>query len=229
MLKTIATRVEEETALGGGFGFPGGGFSLPIGEGGAGGLIAVLAIAGIALLLGVDPRVLFDSGMQLPGGARQIQLPNDRAPRAVSLEDENMKKFVSAVLGNTEDIWAKLFREQGRNYAPPKLALFRRGIQSGCGAANVQMGPFYCPTDRKIWIDLSFYETLKRKFHAPGEFAQAYVIAHEVGHHVQNLLGRLQSARQLQTAASGTAARNGIQVRVELQADCYAGVWAKNT
>lgn len=140
---------------GGGFGFPGGGFSLPIGEGGAGGLIAVLVIAGIALLLGVDPRVLFDGGMSLPGSSRQIQLPNDRAPRAVTLEDENMKKFVSTVLGNTEDIWAKLFRAQGSSYTPPKLALFRGGTQSGCGAANVQMGPFYCPRDKKIWIDLS--------------------------------------------------------------------------
>ncbi len=217
----------------GGFGIPipggGGGFSIPIGEAGGGGLVAVLVIVGIGLLFGVDPRVLLGNGMQLPGGSRQIQLPNDRAPRAVNPEDEQMKQFVSVILADTEDTWSKIFREQGRKYISPKLTLFHRSTQSGCGAASVQMGPFYCPTDRKIWIDLSFYETLKRKFHAPGEFAQAYVIAHEVGHHVQNLLGRLQSARHMQSAASGTADRNGIQVRVELQADCYAGVWAKNT
>jgi predicted metalloprotease len=139
-----------------------------------------------------------------------------------------MKRFVAVVLGDTEDIWAKLFRDMGRTYIPPKLVLFRRGLQSGCGLASTQMGPFYCPTNRKIYIDLSFYEMLKRRFHAPGEFAQAYVIAHEVGHHVQNSLGQLQQVQRLQAAASGTQ-RNALQVRVELQADCYAGVWAKNT
>lgn len=220
---------------GGGFGIPfpgggGGGFPIPIRQGGGGGLIAIIVIIGIALLLGVDPRVLFDSGTELPGGGRQIQLPNDRMPRAASTpEDDHMKRFVSVILADTEDIWSKLFRDQGRTYIPPRLALFRRSVQSGCGLASTQMGPFYCPTNREIYIDLSFYEALKRKFNAPGEFAQAYVIAHEVGHHVQNLLGRLQTAQRLQAAASGTAERNAIQVRVELQADCYAGVWAKNT
>ncbi|MBI4723769.1 MAG: zinc metallopeptidase, partial [Rhodomicrobium sp.] len=149
-------------------------------------------------------------------------------PRAVSAQDDTMKRFVSVVLADTEDIWTKLFHDQGRSYPPPRLVLFRNGIQSGCGRASAQMGPFYCPANRKIYIDLSFYETLKRRFKAPGEFAQAYVIAHEVGHHIQNVLGKLQAAQRLQMAASG-AGRNAIQVRVELQADCYAGVWAKNT
>jgi predicted metalloprotease len=139
-----------------------------------------------------------------------------------------MKKFVSVVLADTEDTWTRIFAEKGQRYTPPKLVLFRDGVQSGCGMASVQTGPFYCPNDRKIYVDLSFYELLKRRFKAPGEFAQAYVIAHEVGHHVQNLQGRLQAAQRLQMAASEPE-RNAIQVRVELQADCYAGVWAKNT
>ncbi len=139
-----------------------------------------------------------------------------------------MKKFVSVVLADTEDTWSKIFADNGQRYTNPKLVLFRDSIQSGCGQASSQMGPFYCPVNRKIYVDLSFYELLKRRFKAPGEFAQAYVIAHEVGHHVQNLQGRLNAVQRLQAAASEPE-RNAIQVRVELQADCYAGVWAKNT
>jgi len=224
---------------GGGFGIPfpggggGGGFQIPMGQGGGGiGIVGTLVILGIALLLGVDPRVILNGGGgggEYPGGARQIQLPHSSAePRAVSAGDDSQKRFVAVVLGDTEDIWTKLFRDMGRTYAPPKLVLFRGGIQSGCGLANAQMGPFYCPTNRKVYIDLSFYDMLKRRFKAPGEFAQAYVIAHEVGHHIQNSLGQLQQVQRLQAAASGTE-RNALQVRVELQADCYAGVWAKNT
>ncbi len=223
---------------GGGFGIPfpgggggGGGFQIPMGGGGGGlGLISVIVIVGIALLLGIDPRVIFNGGggMDTPGGARQIQLPNERQPRVASADDDTMKRFVSVVLADTEDVWTKIFRDQGRSYPEPKLVLFRGGIRSGCGLASAQMGPFYCPTNRKIYIDLSFYDMLKRRFRAPGEFAEAYVIAHEVGHHVQNLLGQLQAAQRQQAAVGGTQ-RNAIQVRVELQADCYAGVWAKNT
>ncbi len=166
--------------------------------------------------------------MEMPGGARQIQLPHNAQPRAVSAEEDSQKRFVAVVLGDTEDIWTKIFHDMGRTYTPPKLVLFRGGIQSGCGLAAAQMGPFYCPTNRKIYIDLSFYDLLKRRFKAPGEFAQAYVIAHEAGHHVQNLLGVLPQVQRLQMTASGSQ-RNELQVRVELQADCYAGVWAKNT
>jgi uncharacterized protein len=213
---------------GGGFGFPGGGgFQIPMGQGGGVGIVGLIVIVGLALLLGVDPRVILGGGNEMPGG-RQIQLPNNREPRAVGADDDSMKRFVSVVLGDTEDIWTKVFREQGQRYTPPRLVLFRNGIRSGCGQASSQMGPFYCPNDRKIYVDLSFYELLKRRFHAPGEFAQAYVIAHEVGHHIQNLEGKLQAAQRLQAAASGPE-RNAIQVKVELQADCYAGVWAKNT
>ena len=218
---------------GGGFGLPfpgggGGGFQLPMGQGGGVGIVGLIVIVGLALLLGVDPRVILNGGGGEMQGGRQIQLPSNREPRAVGAEDESMKRFVSVVLADTEDTWTKIFAEQGKRYTPPKLVLFRNGIQSGCGLANAQMGPFYCPVNRKIYIDLSFYELLKRRFNAPGEFAQAYVIAHEVGHHIQNLEGKLQAAQRLQAAASGTE-RNAIQVKVELQADCYAGVWAKNT
>jgi uncharacterized protein len=221
---------------GGGFGIPfpgggGGGFQIPMGQGGGGiGIIGIIVIVGVALLLGVDPRVILSGGggMELPGNGRQIQLPRDTQPRAVSAEDESLKRFVSVVLADTEDVWTKIFRDMGRTYRPPKLVLFRGGIQSGCGVASAQMGPFYCPTNQKVYIDLSFYDMLKRRFQAPGEFAQAYVIAHEIGHHVQNSLGQLQQVQRLQMAASGPQ-RNALQVRVELQADCYAGVWAKNT
>ncbi len=213
---------------GGGFSLPfpsgGGGFQIPMGQGGGGGagLIGIIVIVGIALLLGVDPRVLLGGGgggMEIPGGGRQIQLPRDTQPRAVSAEDDTMKRFVSVVLADTEDVWTKLFSDMGRTYTPPKLVLFRGGIQSGCGLASSQMGPFYCPTNRKVYIDLSFYDMLKRRFKAPGEFAQAYVIAHEVGHHVQNLLGQLGQVQRLQMAASGTQ-KNALHVRVELQAEC---------
>lgn len=218
---------------GGGFGMPfpgggGGGFQIPMGQGGAGGIgiVGMLIILGIALLLGVDPRAILSGGDA--GLPRQIPMPHSSQPRRVSAVDDTQKRFVSVVLADTEDVWAKLFRDMGRNYVPPKLVLFRGGIQSGCGLARSQMGPFYCPTNRKVYIDLSFYDLLKRRFKAPGEFAQAYVIAHEVGHHVQNSLGTLGKVQQLQMAASGTQ-KNALQVRVELQADCYAGVWAKNT
>ena len=220
---------------GGGFGFPfpgggGGGFQIPMGQGGGGiGIIGLIVIAGIALLLGVDPRMILSGGggEEMPGG-RHIQLPSDPRERNISAEDDSMKKFVSVVLADTEDTWSRIFAEKGLRYASEARA-FPRG-----GSFRLRLWPtcrwalFYCPNDRKIYVDLSFYEMLKRRFKAPGEFAQAYVIAHEVGHHIQNLQGRLDAAQRLQAAASGPE-RNAIQVRVELQADCYAGVWAKNT
>jgi uncharacterized protein len=218
----------------GGFGMPfpgsGGGFQIPMGQGGlgGGGIVALIVIVGLALLMGVDPRVILGGGggMEMPG--RQIQMPRNAPPVSAAAGDDTMKHFVSVVLRDTEDVWSKVFRDSGRSYTPPKLVLFRGATQSGCGLANAQMGPFYCPVNRKVYIDLSFYDLLKRRFHAPGEFAQAYVIAHEVGHHIQNSLGTLDKV-QRQQAAVGTTQKNALQVRVELQADCFAGVWAKNT
>ena len=163
---------------GGGFGMPfpggGGGFQIPMGQGGGLGLVGVLVIFGIALLLGVDPRVILGGGDEMPGGGRQIQLP-DREPR-VAADDDSMKRFVSAILADTEDTWTKIFRDQGQRYTPPKLVLFRNGIQSGCGLASSQMGPFYCPANRKIYVDLSFYDLLKRRFKAPGGEGRESVI-----------------------------------------------------
>jgi predicted metalloprotease len=134
--------------------------------------------------------------------------------------------FVRTVLADTEDTWGQLFREQGASYVPPKLVLFTDSIATACGTGRSASGPFYCPGDQKVYIDLSFYRLLQQRFHAPGEFAQAYVIAHEVGHHVQNLLGisdKVDNARQ-HAASEGQA--NALSVRLELQADCFAGVWA---
>jgi predicted metalloprotease len=215
---------------GGGFPFPGGG-GIQIGQGGGLGIVGVIVIVGIALLFGIDPRILLQGGGEgLPGGGG-IQIPREapRPPSQSATTDDQAKRFVSVVLGDTEDTWTKIFASQGARYSPPKLVLFRDGIQSGCGLASAQMGPFYCPMNRKVYIDLSFFDMLKRRFRAPGEFAQAYVIAHEIGHHIQNLQGRLQQAQRLQAAATSEGQRNAIQVRVELQADCYAGVWAHHT
>jgi hypothetical protein len=144
-----------------------------------------------------------------------------------SPEEDKLKEFVSAVLGSTEDTWGELFKQSGRTYADPKLVLFRGAVQSACGFAKAAVGPFYCPGDQKVYIDLGFYEELRNRFHAPGDFAEAYVIAHEVGHHVQNLLGISSKVAQAQGRSSPEQA-NALSVRVELQADCLAGVWANH-
>ena len=135
------------------------------------------------------------------------------------------KRFMAQVLADTEDVWRRLFKNVGKNYAEPKLVLFKGSTRTGCGRGMAQMGPFYCPLDRKIYVDLSFYEELRRKFRAPGDFAQAYVIAHEVGHHVQTLFGIAQKVQEMKRGL-GTRQANKLQVRMELQADCLAGVWA---
>src|SRR5690606_8427195 len=142
----------------------------------------------------------------------------------LSEKDREMGEFVSVVLANTEDIWTPLFQQMGRTYEKPVLVLFRNSVNSACGYAQAAMGPFYCPGDNKLYIDLSFYEDMKNKLGAPGDFAQAYVIAHEVGHHVQNLLGVLQRTRQAQAGLSQAEA-NRLSVKQELQADCFAGLW----
>ena len=148
-----------------------------------------------------------------------------RAPQVISAEDNRSAAFVSAVLGQTEQIWGELFKRDGKRYEEPKLVLFRGGVKSGCGYASSQTGPFYCPSDKKVYLDLGFFDELKHKFSAPGDFAQAYVIAHEVGHHVQNLRGTLNKSHSLKKQSSKKDA-NAVQVMVELQADCYSGVWA---
>jgi uncharacterized protein len=188
------------------------------GRGLAGGGLGVAALAVIALLLGVDPRIVLNTVGQLSS------VPQPSAVRT-SPEDERMKKFMSIVLADTEDTWSAIFQQSGSRYEEPKLVLFSGQVQSACGYAQAAMGPFYCPGDHKLYLDMSFFKDLATRHNAPGDFAQAYVLAHEVGHHVQNLLG---IANQVHTAQQrgGREQGNQLQVRMELQADCFAGVWA---
>lgn len=187
---------------------------------GGAGLVAALLLA---LVLGVDPTILLQGipTGSLPGSAPEAG--SERAPR--SAEEEELAEFVSFVLGDIEDTWQELFRQAGREYEEPKLVLFSGAVNSACGFAQAAMGPFYCPADRKVYIDLTFYDEMRNRFQAPGDFAQAYVIAHEVGHHVQNLLGISDQVRRLQGRV-GEVEANRLSVRQELQADCLAGVWA---
>jgi hypothetical protein len=180
-----------------------------------------LLVAVVVMLLGGDPGAVLDMLGGAGGGATTASAP----PTA---EEEEMAEFVRHILGTTEDVWGEIFAAQGSQYAAPTLVLFSGTVQSACGMATAAAGPFYCPPDRQVYIDLSFYDELRERFGAPGDFAQAYVIAHEVGHHVQNLLGiadRVQAARS--AATQGEA--NALSVQMELQADCLAGVWANHS
>jgi hypothetical protein len=180
-----------------------------------------------ALYFGVDPGILLDGAGTAPGPPTGAQLSPDRFSPAADAAEDELADFVSVVLADTEDTWQGLFRGLGRTYEEPKLVLFRGAVRSACGFAQAAMGPFYCPADRKVYIDLAFYDELRGQFGAPGDFAQAYVIAHEIGHHVQNLLGvsdQVQRARR----GFGEAQGNALSVRLELQADCFSGVWANH-
>ncbi len=188
------------------------------GRGGIGGLVIVVIIA---LVLGVNPLTLLSGGGGTPQPREQIGQP---APALAPRTD--MDRFVARVLATTEDSWAEQFRsEVGQAYPPPTLVLFSGSVDSACGSASSAMGPFYCPGDRKVYLDQSFFDELARRFGAPGDFAAAYVIAHEVGHHVQTVLGISEQVRGAQGRASKTQG-NALQVKMELQADCLAGVWA---
>jgi len=184
-----------------------------------GGGLGTLVIIIIALLFGADPRQLLE------------QVPNNppsevQSSRPVNANEDEMKQFVSVVLAKSEDVWKDVFRQNGRQYREPTLVLFTDQVQSACGIAGAAVGPFYCPGDEKVYIDLSFYEELRRRFNAPGDFAQAYVVAHEVGHHVQKLLGISDRVEAMQRRASEADA-NRLSVRLELQADFFAGVFAR--
>ncbi len=185
----------------------------------AGGGIGAIVLALVAMYFGVDPSVVLNQvGNLAPTQTEQQQT-------TFSPEEERLKEFVSVVLADTEDVWTTLFRGSGQQYEQPRLVLFSGSVQSACGLAEAAMGPFYCPGDRKLYLDMSFFNDLAQRHDAPGDFAQAYVVAHEVGHHVQTLLGvsdKVQAARQRGSDAQG----NALQVRMELQADCFAGVWA---
>ena len=184
----------------------------------AGGGIGTVVIALIAMYFGVDPSVILNQGNTLAPGQQQTQTQ-------FSPEEERLKEFMSVVLADTEDVWGTLFGAAGKTYEQPKLVLFSGAVQSACGAAESAMGPFYCPADRKLYLDMSFFNELSQRLGAPGDFAQAYVVAHEVGHHVQNLMGIAERVHGAQQNARGEQA-NALQVRMELQADCLAGVWA---
>ncbi|MCA1619716.1 MAG: zinc metallopeptidase [Acidobacteria bacterium] len=196
-----------------------------IGGGGiaVGGGLGTIAIVVLALLFGVDPSQLLGGGEAGPGGPAPASRPGG-APGQPPADDEDAR-FIRRVLGSTEDAWNDIFQRNGSQYRAPNLVLFTRQVQSACGAASAAVGPFYCPGDQKVYIDLSFYDDLQSKLGAPGDFAQAYVIAHEVGHHVQNLLGTSDKVTNLQRRARSEAQANDLSVRLELQADCYAGVW----
>jgi uncharacterized protein len=216
--------VEDDREGGGG-----GGFGIPMGRGGLGiGTVVVLSLIGYAF--GIDPSVLIGGAEILSGGGSQYQQPRREPSRRSGAPADSTGQFVAAILGNTEDVWGEIFRANGRDYKAAPLRLYRGGEQGGCGFAQAAMGPFYCPRDKRIYLDTSFFRDMQVRFHGCSgkacEFAEAYVIAHEVGHHVQDLLGTLPKAQAAQQAAGSKASANRIQVRIELQADCLAGVWA---
>jgi hypothetical protein len=206
----------------GGFGGGIGGFGRPrVIRRAGGGLGTLVVIVVVALFLGINPLEL------LTGGSLDVQPQGGPTTTQISGSDE-MRDFVATVLADTEDTWSAIFAESGEDYPEPTLTLFSDSVRSGCGFASDATGPFYCPPDRNVYIDLSFYDQLKRRFGAPGDFAQAYVLAHEVGHHVQNVLGLLAKVEERKQRLSETEA-NALSVKTELQADCLAGVWAHHT
>ncbi|MGI6851896.1 KPN_02809 family neutral zinc metallopeptidase [Mesorhizobium sp. 1B3] len=218
----------------GGMGFPGGfgrprgsgPVRIPIGGASGGGLstIVILVVLFFALrACGIDPLQILteDGGQMAPGGGGQITQSGQQS-------SDEMKQFVSTVLAETEDVWSGIFQSEGETYEEPRLVLFSGSISSACGFASSAAGPFYCPNDGKVYLDTAFFDQLSRQFGASGDFAEAYVIAHEVGHHVQNLIGILPKFNQLRQRMSEVEA-NQMSIRVELQADCFAGVWGHFT
>jgi predicted metalloprotease len=227
-----SSNVEDRRGQGGGLGgglgggFPGGRIRLPGGLGGGGGMrraggpgIGMIVIIFIVLwFLGINP-------MDMLGGGQTSSFQEDRPAGTQTVADDEMSQFVSVVLKETETTWTDVFQASGETYPKPTLVLFTEQTASACGYASAASGPFYCPGDQKLYIDLAFYEELRRRFQAPGDFAQAYVIAHEVGHHVQNLIGVLPEFNRRRQSMSEREA-NAMSIRVELQADCFAGIWA---
>ncbi len=218
--------VEDQRGGGGGSGFP-----IRVGGG-----ISAIVVVVAALFFGVDPSTLLallngDQPSQQPqtqtrpvdDGSQRGGSGSSRPPQASGTD--SMRQFVSVVLADTEDVWRQTFQGMGKTYADPKLVLYSNTVPSPCGLASAASGPFYCPNDQKAYLDLSFFEAMKTRLNSPGEFAEAYVIAHEIGHHVQNQLGILQRANT-ERARSDQRKSNAISVQVELQADCLAGVWA---
>ena len=184
-----------------------------------GGVLFLLVLS----LLGVNPLPFLGMATKQP----EVQMQQTDQPYQESAEEANLRELTAVVLADTEDTWGALLPQYNVQYVEPTLVLFNGVVESGCGTAQSAMGPFYCPLDQKVYIDMSFYNDLSQRFGAPGDFAQAYVIAHEVGHHVQNLVGTAQRVREAQERV-GEVEANGLSVRMELQADCFAGVWANH-
>jgi hypothetical protein len=193
---------------------------MRVSRGVAGGGIGTLVLVLVALYFGVDPSIILQQNpLQLPDPSSQSQ------PYSGTPEENRLADFVAVVLADTEDVWRILFKSMGKTYEEPNLVLFSGSVSSACGLASAAVGPFYCPADQKVYIDLSFYHDLQTRFGAPGDFAQAYVIAHEVGHHVQNLLGILEKVHSSR-GRIGEKEANRLLVMSELQADCLSGIWA---
>ncbi len=203
----------------------GGGRRMPMGRGGGLGIGGVLIVVVIALFMGKNPSELL--ALLGGGGAAptdQSDAPIDAAPQALPENEET--DFVRAILGSTEDVWSQAF--EGGRYPAPKLVLFSDAVSSACGNATSAVGPFYCSGDQRVYLDTAFFDDMTRQLNAPGEFARAYVIAHEVGHHIQNVTGVMQRTAQLRARGEAMEGADGLSVRQELQADCYAGVWANH-
>lgn len=205
------------------------GMRLPIGRGGGRpSLLILIVIGGVLWMMGVSPTTILSMLLGGEGSyTPQTQTSQNTQTQRSAAENE-MASFVKVVLAETENVWGTIFQNAGQTYPQPKLVLFSNQISSACGSASSATGPFYCPGDQKVYIDLSFYQELRTRFEAPGDFAQAYVIAHEVGHHIQNVTGILPKFNEMRRSMSETDA-NKMSIRVELQADCYAGVWGHYT
>lgn len=187
-----------------------------------GGGLGLVAMVVLAMLFGVDPRVVLEQA----GGDQQIT--DSGQPYQETPEDAQRAKFARVVLADTEDTWTAIFSKSGQQYEAPTLVLYTNSVQSACGFGQSAMGPFYCPGDRKVYLDLSFFDDMQGKLQAGGDFGMAYVIAHEIGHHIQTLLGITRQVAAQRGSGEGEG-ESGVSVRTELQADCFAGVWAKNT
>jgi predicted metalloprotease len=207
--------VEDDSGGGGGPSF-GGGRGL-----GIGGIVIVVIVA---LLFGKNPGEILQLLGSMTGDGGQSMQQQQTAPAA----NDDQTLFVKKVLGSTEDVWGEMFRASGKQYPAPRLVLFHGGVQSACGTASEAMGPFYCPGDRRVYLDLDFFHEMQQRFHAAGDFARAYVIAHEVGHHIQNLLGIMDQVERSAQRGAPMQGADGLSVRQELQADCFAGIWANH-
>ncbi len=213
---------------GGGMGLPGGGrMRIPIGGSAGGGLSGIIILVVLFFALkacGIDPIQVLTGGGGIPGGGGEITQDESVGPEAT----DEMKQFMATVLAETEDTWNGIFKAEGETYVEPKMVLFSGQVRSACGFASAASGPFYCPNDQKLYLDTAFFSQLDRQFGASGDFAEAYVVAHEVGHHVQNLIGVLPKFNQARQNMSEAEA-NQMSIRIELQADCFAGVWGHYT